>query len=182
MLWGECIAGALYTEDFKRFALQAGFGDVRTLSSSSVAVTDPELLEVVGNASFFSHTYRLFKLPGLLESQCEDYGQYAVYKVSFLLLCMCGDTCLCTLDGGLEPSRLEHADCLQGTIPGHRHQYQLDNGHSFQTGKPELVCGNTAAMLGEGGLSWLAKHFQVLQFMLVNVVGLPKHAGDRRSV
>ena len=82
VLWGECIAGALYIEDFRRIAVQAGFTDVRTLSSSPVAVTDPDLLEVVGNAKFFSITYRLFKLPGLLESLCEDYGQYAVYKVS----------------------------------------------------------------------------------------------------
>ena len=81
VLWGECIAGALYTEDFKRIAMQVGFADVRTLSSSPVAVTDPELLEVVGNANFYSITFRLFKLPGLLESLCEDYGQFAVYKV-----------------------------------------------------------------------------------------------------
>lgn len=25
-----------------------------------------------------------------------------------------------------------------------------------------MVCGNTAAMLGEGGLSWLAQHFEVV--------------------
>lgn len=49
---------------------------------------------------------------------------------------------------------------LQGTIDGHKHSYQLDDYHIFVTGKPMLVCGNTAAMVGEGGHSWLAKHFQ----------------------
>jgi arsenite methyltransferase len=37
--------------------------------------------DVVGNARFFSRTYRLFKLPaGRLESLCEDYGQVATYN------------------------------------------------------------------------------------------------------
>lgn len=68
-------------------ARQAGFADPRILSSSRIDVTDPELAQVVGNAIFHSITYRLFKVPDLLESLCEDYGQFAVYKVSLLLLC-----------------------------------------------------------------------------------------------
>ena len=81
VLWGECIAGAMYVEDFKRAAYDAGFADARVLSTSPVAVQDPELLDVVGNATFTSITFRLFKLPGLLETLCEDYGQIATYKV-----------------------------------------------------------------------------------------------------
>ena len=49
---------------------------------------------------------------------------------------------------------------MQGSIPGHENRYDLDQEHSFETGRPALVCGNTAAMLGEGGKSWLAPHFQ----------------------
>lgn len=49
----------------------------------------------------------------------------------------------------------------QGTIPGEDHAYQLDDGHRFVKGKPLLVCGNTAAMVGEQGKSWLSQHFQV---------------------
>ena len=52
-------------------------------------------------------------------------------------------------------------DVLQGSIKGHEHSYQLDDHHIFVTGKPMLVCGNTAAMVGENGISWLSKHFQV---------------------
>ena len=33
----------------------------------------------VGEAKFYSITFRLFKLPGL-ETLCEDYGQVATYK------------------------------------------------------------------------------------------------------
>lgn len=31
----------------------------------------------------------------------------------------------------------------------------------FETGRRTPVCGNTAAMLGERGASWLAEHFEV---------------------
>ena len=81
VLWGECIAGALYCEDFKRLAQAAGFTAPREICSSPIDITDVELQEVVGNARFRSVTFRLFKLPDLLETQCEDYGQTATYKV-----------------------------------------------------------------------------------------------------
>lgn len=38
----------------------------------------------VSNIRFYSITFRLFKLPGLLEPDCEDYGQIAIYKVGCL--------------------------------------------------------------------------------------------------
>jgi len=36
-----------------------------------------------------------------------------------------------------------------GEIPGHPHGFQLDDHHHFKTGRPMLVCGNTAAMLSQ---------------------------------
>jgi len=90
-----------------------------------VTVSNPELQAVLGNAKFYSITYRCFKLPSL-ESLCEDYGQVAYYK---------------------------------GTISGHLHEYALDDHHVFETGKPMLVCGNTASMLSE---TRLAPHFEVV--------------------
>ncbi len=36
-----------------------------------------------------------------------------------------------------------------GTIPGHPHSFSLDDHHRFFTGKPLLVCGNTASMLAK---------------------------------
>lgn len=86
VLWGECISGALYNEDFKRLAREAGFADPRILSSSHIDVTDQQLAQITGNAVFTSITYRLFKLPDHLESLCEDYGQIATYKVNICKL------------------------------------------------------------------------------------------------
>ncbi len=45
-----------------------------------------------------------------------------------------------------------------GTVPGHPHAFSLDNHHRFITGKPALVCGNTASMLKE---TRFARHFRV---------------------
>ena len=36
-----------------------------------------------------------------------------------------------------------------GGIPGHPHFFDLDDHHRFFTGKPMLVCGNTASMVSE---------------------------------
>ena len=51
--------------------------------------------------------------------------------------------------------------CRQGSIQGHEQAYMLDSAHTFEKGRHVPVCGNTAAMLGEGGVSHLAPHFQV---------------------
>jgi hypothetical protein len=45
-----------------------------------------------------------------------------------------------------------------GTIPDHPHQFRLDDHHTFIAGKPMLVCGNTASMVGE---TRFAPHFRV---------------------
>lgn len=129
VLWGECIAGALYIEDFLRIARKVGFTDPRVLSKAPIDIHDPELKAIVGEAQFYSITYRLFKLPDHLETLCEDYGQVAIYK---------------------------------GTIKGSESAYQLDDHHRFVRNKPMLVCGNSAAMVGEDGVSWLSKHFTIL--------------------
>lgn len=78
---GEGLGGALYTEDFRRIAQQVGFVDPRILSVSEIKVADKALQHLVGNAKFYSITYRLFKQRNL-EDTCEDYGQVAVYKGS----------------------------------------------------------------------------------------------------
>ncbi len=45
-----------------------------------------------------------------------------------------------------------------GTIPDHPHRFSLDQGHLFERGRPERVCGNTASMLQE---TRYAPHFEV---------------------
>jgi len=45
-----------------------------------------------------------------------------------------------------------------GTIPGFPHYFILDDHHTFYTGKPMLVCGNSAAMIQE---TRFGRHFTV---------------------
>jgi arsenite methyltransferase len=45
-----------------------------------------------------------------------------------------------------------------GTIAESPHRFTLDDHHEFETGRPMLVCGNTASMVEE---SRYAKHFRV---------------------
>ncbi len=79
VLYGECLGGALYWNDFLQLAKRHGFADPRLVEDRPLAVTDPKLAARVGNIRFFSATYRLFKLDGL-ESACEDYGQAVIYR------------------------------------------------------------------------------------------------------
>ena len=79
VLYGECLAGALYWNDFLHLARGAGFGEPRVLNRALVEVTDPELALKVGALAFTSATVRLFKLDGL-EASRENYGQQAVYR------------------------------------------------------------------------------------------------------
>ncbi len=79
VLYGECLGGALYLEDFRRMAARAGFVDCRAVESNPIEIQSPETAPLVGNIRFYSVTYRLFKIAGL-EDACEDYGQTACYK------------------------------------------------------------------------------------------------------
>ncbi len=124
VLHGECLAGALYTEDFRRLLRGVGCLDAREVNRRPIALQEGKIEETIGMIDFCSVTVRAFKLD-TLEDICEDYGQSAVYL---------------------------------GTIPEHPHAFDLDDHHRFRTGKPMLVCGNTASMLSE---TRYAPHFKV---------------------
>jgi len=79
VLYGECLSGALYWNDFLHLARRSGFTDPRLVTDKPVSVDDPELVKKVGVIRFFSATYRLFKLPEL-ETGREDYGQSVIYR------------------------------------------------------------------------------------------------------
>lgn len=123
VLVGECLAGALYIEDFRRILAKAGCLDYRIVSDRELEIGDAEIEKKIGMIPFRSMTIRAFKAS--LEDRCEDFGQVAYYK---------------------------------GTIPDSPHSFILDNHHKFITGKPLLVCGNTAAMLSESRFS---AHFRI---------------------
>ena len=124
VLHGECLAGALYLEDFRRLLREIGCPDYRVMTRRRVALDNPAIEDRIGMIDFYSLTVRAFKLD-CLEDICEDYGQGATYL---------------------------------GTIPGHPHAWQLDDHHRQITGKPMLVCGNSAAMLEE---TRFGRHFRI---------------------
>lgn len=77
VLRGECLGGALYTEDFRRLMARVGCADHRVCAASSIPLDDPEIHRKAGMIGFYSMTIRAFKLE--LEDRCEDYGQIARY-------------------------------------------------------------------------------------------------------
>jgi arsenite methyltransferase len=79
VLYGECLSGAMYWQDFQNMARETGFLDPRLMTDSPIDVTDSELKERVADLRFWSATYRLFKLDDL-ESGRENYQQQAMYK------------------------------------------------------------------------------------------------------
>lgn len=118
VLWGECLSGALYWNDFQNLAKKCEFADPRLVEDSRITVDSAKVEETIrksGNEDleFFSATYRLFKIDEL-EPFCEDYGQAVIYK---------------------------------GTIPRFESGYSLDDHHYMETGKIFPVCGNTYRML-----------------------------------
>lgn len=79
VLFGECLSGALYWNDFINLAKTSGFNDPRLVEDSVITIDNQNVEDKIGHINFFSATYRLFKLPEL-EPQCEDYGQAVIYK------------------------------------------------------------------------------------------------------
>lgn len=76
---GECLAGALYWNDFLNMAKRSGFADPRLVTDRPLTINSAALREKVEPAVFHSATYRLFRIDGL-EPACEDYGQAVVYR------------------------------------------------------------------------------------------------------
>jgi len=81
VIYGECLGGALYWNDFITLAKRHGFADPRLVEDRPLAITDARIAAVCGNLRFYSATYRLFQLSGL-EPACEDYGQAVIYRGS----------------------------------------------------------------------------------------------------
>ncbi|MGE3172102.1 MAG: methyltransferase domain-containing protein [Planctomycetota bacterium] len=78
-LYGECLSGALYWNDFLHLARGAGFADPRLVTDRRLSIDNAAIAAKVGPLEFFSATYRLIKLP-TLEPACEDHGQAVVYR------------------------------------------------------------------------------------------------------
>ena len=79
ILYGECLSGSLYWNDFLRISKSVGFNDPRLVSDRPLTISDQALLKRIGSINFHSATFRLFNIPEL-EDACEDYGQAVMYK------------------------------------------------------------------------------------------------------
>jgi len=77
-LYGECLSGALYWNDFFSLAKRVGFSDPRIVDSRRLTIENESVLRKTQGFRFYSVTHRLFKLPDL-EPACEDYGQAVKY-------------------------------------------------------------------------------------------------------
>ena len=83
VLRGECLGGAMYSEDFRRLLQQQGCPDYRTLSSMPLQIEDDGVYQKIGMVNFSSETIRAFKIASL-EDRCEDFGQIATYDKPML--------------------------------------------------------------------------------------------------
>ncbi len=79
VIYGECLGGALYWNDFEHLARDCGFADPRLVEDAPITITDPDIAARTASIAFYSATYRLFKLEAL-EPACEDYGQAVIYR------------------------------------------------------------------------------------------------------
>lgn len=73
VLWGECLSGALYWNDFENISKGVGFKSPRSVESKIITVNNSELQEKLGDIKFYSITYRLFKNDSL-EAGEENYN------------------------------------------------------------------------------------------------------------
>lgn len=78
VLVGECLGGALYTEDFRHAMEAAGWPYFVCMVKDDIEAHDFALETRLGFTSFTSRTVRAIKCAGL-EATEEDYGQRAVY-------------------------------------------------------------------------------------------------------
>jgi arsenite methyltransferase len=81
VLYGECLSGALYWNDFINLGKKVGFADPRLVEDRPLGIESDEIQALIGHINFYSATYRLFKIFEL-EPACEDYGQAVVYRGS----------------------------------------------------------------------------------------------------
>lgn len=79
VLYGECISGALYWNDFINMAKKLGFKTPLLVKYRKITINNPEIEKKVGDYKFYSATYRLVKCNGL-EEDGENFGDQVTFK------------------------------------------------------------------------------------------------------
>jgi len=80
ILLGECLAGAMYIEDFRRMLQNLGCLDHRTVSKTVLHIEEEEVNAKIGMIDFYSIAVRAFKCE--FEDIYENYGHAAIYNGS----------------------------------------------------------------------------------------------------
>lgn len=154
---GECLGGALFTDDFLALCHRAGFARPRVAAAREFEVHDAELREVLGEgARFFSVTFRVFKLA--------EEGRWAGAAAAAAAAGQGdGDTSVVPEDaargfavGGCQD--FGQTATYLGTVEDHPDRFELDMTAAFEKGRATAVCAATAAALAR---TWLAPHFSV---------------------
>lgn len=128
--------------------------------------SDPVLLgECLGGAMYLEEFRRILRSIGYLDYRIASRSPISIDDLSV-------ETKIGMIDFYSLKIRAFKLACLEdicedygqvayylGTIPEHPHQFPLNDHHTFITGKPMLVCGNTAAMVNE---TRFGEHFKVL--------------------
>lgn len=78
LLYGECLSGALYWNDFENLAKTVGFSEPRLVNSRAITIDNDALASKLEDIKFTSATYRLFKV-NELENDAQNYGQSVTY-------------------------------------------------------------------------------------------------------
>lgn len=81
LLYGECLSGALYWNDFENLAKANGFIDPRLIESRAITIDNDEVAKRLDDLKFTSATYRLFKAENL-EIDAQDYDLTVTYQGS----------------------------------------------------------------------------------------------------
>ena len=134
VLYGECLSGALYKQDFATILNKVGFTYYQTVTSRILNISDTNINKLIGHVTFYSETISTFKIPNSsnnskvnntsssnnitsilgLEDSLEDYQQYAIYN---------------------------------GTLPNYPHGYSISIYEPFITNVKTPIHGNTALIL-----------------------------------
>ena len=78
LLYGECLSGALFWNDFENLAKTVGFVEPRLVNSRAITIDNDELAIRLDDVRFTSATYRLFKAAEL-ETDAQNYDQVVTY-------------------------------------------------------------------------------------------------------
>jgi len=127
--------------------------------------TDPVLVgECLGGALYLEDFRRIMQKVGFLDfrtvSQTRlDVGNPEIEKKAGMIdfYSTVFRSFKCNLEDICE--NFGHVAYYNGTIPGHLHEFELDDHHLFRTGMPVPICGNTTNMLSE---TRYKEHFKIV--------------------